>query len=79
MERLVPPRKVSILVATLIVGSERSADSPVVPIRLLNLSPDPITIHKDTKVAVASSEDEDSVLVGGVGNGSNQAETVVRQ
>ena len=75
MEQLVPPHKVSILVATLIVGSERSVDSPVVPIQMLNLSPDPVTIHKDTKVAVASSEDVDSVLVGGVGNSSNQAKT----
>ena len=75
VEWLVSPRKPFILVVTSIVGHERSADSPVVPIRLLNLSLDPITIHKDTKVVVASCMDEDSVLVGGVGNSSNQAKT----
>jgi len=71
VERCVLPHKPSILVATSIVDFQRSGDSPVVPIRMLNLSPDSITIHKDTKVAIAHSVEEDSVLVAGVSKDSS--------
>ena len=75
VEQLVLPHKPYILVATSIVDPQGSAASSVVPIQLLNLSPDSITIHKDTKVAIASFVDEDSVLVTGVGNSRSPAET----
>ena len=35
---------------------------------MLNLSPDSITIHKDTRIATSYSVEEDSVLVTGVGD-----------
>ena len=75
VERLVLPCKPSILVATSIVDSQRNSGSPVVPIRMLNLSPDSVTIHKDTKVAIAYSVEENAVLVAGVNDGSTTHKT----
>jgi len=46
-----------------------------VPIRVLNLSPDPITIYRDTRVTTVHSVGEDSVLVGGVTGNNAIAET----
>ena len=45
------------------------------PIRVLNLSPDPITIYRDTRVTTVHSVGEDSVLVGGVTGNNAIAET----
>ena len=66
VEQVILPSKPFVLIATEIVDSQRSVDHSVVPIRALNLSPDPITIHRDTRVATAHSVGEDSVLAGGV-------------
>ena len=54
----------SVLVATAVVHPNTENTHPVVPVRLLNLAPDGVTIYKGTKLGEASMIDEsDSVLV----------------
>ena len=54
----------SVLVATAVVHPNTENTHPVVPVRLLNLAPDGVTIYKGTKLNEASMINEsDSVLV----------------
>ena len=54
----------SVLVATSVVQPNTENTHPVVPVRLLNLAPDGVTVYKGTKLGEASVIDEsDSVPV----------------
>lgn len=70
IERRALPQKPSILLATSVVNIQANATNPLVPIRLLNLSPDRITVGKGTRVASAYALDGTSVVVAGVDSNS---------
>ena len=48
IERRVIPQEPSILLAASIVDIQEDTTNPLVPIQLLNLSPDSVTVHKGT-------------------------------
>jgi len=66
IERRALAQKPSILLATSVVNIHANATNPLVPIRLLNLSPDRITVGKGTRVASASILDSTSIVVAGI-------------
>ena len=66
IERRALTQKPSILLATSVVNVHANATNPMVPIRLMNLSPDRITMGKGTRVASASTLDITSIVVAGV-------------
>ena len=51
VERRVFSQEPSILLATAVVVIQEDTTNPLVPIWLLNLSPDSVTVHKGTRVA----------------------------
>ena len=66
VERRVLPQKPSILLAASIVDIREDTTNPLVPVRLLNLSPDSVTVHKGTRVASASAVENHSIVVASV-------------
>ena len=63
----------SVLVATSLVQPVTGTVHPMVPIRLLNLAPDGMTVYKETKLVEASVIDESgSVLVSEVQEDSHE-------
>ena len=66
IERKPLPQKSSLLLATSVVSIQEDTINPLVPIRLLNLSADSITVLKGTRVACAHALDSNSIMVAGV-------------
>ena len=53
VEQRVLPQEPSILLATSVVDIQEDTTNPLVPLQLLNLSLDNVTVHKGTRVAPA--------------------------
>ena len=71
IERIALPQKPSILLATSVVNIQENTKNPLVPIRVLNLSPDRITVGKGTRVlASVHTLDGNSVVVAGIDSNS---------
>ena len=68
VERRVLPQEPSILLATSVVDIQEDTKNPLVPIRLLNLSPDNVTVHKGTRVASAFALENHSIVVASIDN-----------
>ena len=64
IERRVSPQKPSILLATSVVNIQEDTAN-----RLLNLSPNSVTMHKGTRVASAYTLESHSVVVAGINSG----------
>ena len=70
IERRALPHKPSILLATSVVELQEGMINPRVPIRLLNLSPDSVTMHKGTRVGSGCTLEADSIVVGSIDSNS---------
>ena len=69
VKRRVLPQEPTILLATSVIDVQEDTANPLVPIRLLNLSPDSVTVHKGTRVASAFAlENHYSIVVAGIHN-----------
>ena len=66
IEQRTLPQKPSILLAASVVDIQEDTTNPLVPMRLLNLSPDSITMCKGTRVASAYALETHSVVVAGI-------------
>ena len=69
IEQRVLPQKPSILLAASVVDIQEDTTNPLVPIWLLNLSPDSVTMHKRTRVASGYAIESHSIVVAGIDSG----------
>ena len=68
VERRVFPQEPSILLATSVIVIQEDTTNLLVPIWLLSLSPDSVTVHKGTRVASAFALEHHSIVVAGIDN-----------
>lgn len=66
IERQVILQKPSILLAASIVDIQEDTTNPLVQVRILNFSPDSVTVHKGTRVALAHALESHSVVAAGI-------------
>ena len=66
VEQRVVPQEPSILLATSVADIQENTTNPLMPIRLLNLSPDNVTVRKGTRVASAFALENHSIVVAGI-------------
>ena len=70
IERRALLQKPSILLATSVVEMQKGMINPRVPMRLLNLSPDSVTMYKGTRVASGCTREADSIVVASIDSNS---------